>query len=311
MEVFQNLSHFKDLSLQTAITIGTFDGVHLGHRTILERLINTAKSTGLKSAVLTFFPHPRMVLQQDADIKLLNTLEEKTQMLEALGLDYLVVHPFTEAFSKLSPTAFVHDLLIDGLKAKIIIIGYDHRFGQNRTAGIQDLRAFGAKLNFEVEEIPAQEVDAVSISSTKIRKALLHGDIATANRYLGAPYPLTGTVTPGKKLGQKIGFPTANLHIAEAYKLIPQNGVYVVKSTLGSKVYFGMMNIGLRPTVGGTQRTIEVHFFDFHGDLYNTKIQVGLLHRLRNEHKFSSVTALQEQLNKDKAHSLALLSKMG
>ncbi len=290
-------------------TIGTFDGVHLGHRKILERLTNNAKKTGLKSTVLTFFPHPRMVLQKDVDIKLLNTLEEKTQILETLGLDYLIVHPFTKEFSRLSATDFVRDVLVDGLKTKKIIIGYDHRFGRNRNANIQDLIAFGNALDFEVEEIPAQEVDDISVSSTKIRKALLEGDITTANNYLSYAYMLTGTVKKGKGMGRGFGFPTANLHIAETYKLIPKTGAYVVSSTINGKVHFGMMNIGYNPTVDGTEKSIEVNFFDFEGDLYDQKIQVALLHRIRDEQKFSSIEELKAQLKKDKDYSLELISK--
>ena len=308
METIQNISLFKDIPNQTIITIGTFDGVHLGHRKILERLINNAKATNLKSTVLTFFPHPRMVLQKDVDIKLLNTLEEKKQIMETLGLDYLIIHPFTKEFSRLSATEFVEGILVDGLKAKKIIIGYDHRFGRNRNANIQDLIAFGNTLGFEVEEIPAQEIDDVSVSSTKIRNALLEGDIETANSYLSYAYMLTGTIGKGKGLGKEFGFPTANLHIAEEYKLIPKTGVYVVKSTLEDKECFGMMNIGFNPTVDGTTKSIEVHFFDFHGDLYEKKIQVNILHRIRDEHKFNSVEELKQQLQKDRARSLELIS---
>ncbi|MAU15053.1 MAG: riboflavin biosynthesis protein RibF [Muricauda sp.] len=309
MEAIQNISHFKDVPHQTVVTIGTFDGVHLGHRKILERLTNNAKNTGLKSAVLTFFPHPRMVLQKDLDIKLLNTLEEKKQILETLGLDYLIIHPFTKEFSRLSAIDFVRDILINNLKAKKIIIGYDHRFGRNRNANIQDLISFGNTFDFEVEEIPAQEIDDVSVSSTKIRKALLEGDVETANSYLSYPYMLTGTVKKGKGLGKGFGFPTANLHIAEAYKLIPKNGAYVVKSNLDGKDYHGMMNIGFNPTVDGSQKSIEVNFFEFEGNLYGKKIQVQLLHRIRDEHKFNSIEELKEQLKKDKNHSLDLISK--
>tara|TARA_Y100001933_G_scaffold263457_1_gene324883 strand:- start:12209 stop:13138 length:930 start_codon:yes stop_codon:yes gene_type:complete len=309
LEAIQNISHFKDVPHQTVVTIGTFDGVHLGHRKILERLTNNAKNTGLKSAVLTFFPHPRMVLQKDLDIKLLNTLEEKKQILETLGLDYLIIHPFTKEFSRLSAIDFVRDILINNLKAKKIIIGYDHRFGRNRNANIQDLISFGNTFDFEVEEIPAQEIDDVSVSSTKIRKALLEGDVETANSYLSYPYMLTGTVKKGKGLGKGFGFPTANLHIAEAYKLIPKNGAYVVKSNLDGKDYHGMMNIGFNPTVDGSQKSIEVNFFEFEGNLYGKKIQVQLLHRIRDEHKFNSIEELKEQLKKDKNHSLDLISK--
>ncbi|WP_127022435.1 bifunctional riboflavin kinase/FAD synthetase [Flagellimonas beolgyonensis] len=309
METIHNISHFKDLPFQTVITIGTFDGVHIGHRKILERLINNAKNTHLKSTVLTFFPHPRMVLQKDVDIKLLNTLEEKKQILETLGLDYLIVHPFTKEFSRLSATEFVRDILVNSLKVKKVIIGYDHRFGRNRNANIQDLITFGNALDFEVEEISAQEIDDVSVSSTKIRSALKEGDIETANSYLGYNYMLTGTIKKGKGLGKKFGFPTANLHIEEAYKLIPKTGAYVVKSEIDGKDYFGMMNIGYNPTVDGTDKSIEINFFDFDGNLYGEKIQVQLLHRIRDEFKFNSVEELKEQLKKDKDHSLGLISK--
>ncbi len=309
METIQDISLFKHLTNQTVITIGTFDGVHLGHRKILERLINNAKNTGLKSTVLTFFPHPRMVLQKDTDIKLLNTIEEKTQIMEGLGLDYLVIHPFTKAFSRLSATDFVRDILVNSLKAKKIIIGYDHRFGRNRNANIQDLIAFGNTFDFEVEEIPAQEIDDVSVSSTKIRNALMEGDITTANSFLSYAYMLTGTIKKGKGLGKQFGFPTANLHIAEDYKLIPKNGAYVVKSMLNGEVHFGMMNIGFNPTVSGTEKSIEVNFFEFEGNLYDQKIKVEILHRIRDEQKFSSVEELREQLKKDKNFSLDLISK--
>lgn len=309
METIQSISQFTDPTFQTAITIGTFDGVHLGHHKILQRLINNAKNAGLKSTVLTFFPHPRMVLQKDTDIKLLNTLEEKIQILDSLGLNYLIVHPFTKDFSRLSATEFVRDILVNSLRTKKIIIGYDHRFGRNRNANIQDLIAFGNTLDFEVEEIPAQEVDEVSVSSTKIRNALLDGDITTANTYLNYSYMLTGTIKKGKGLGKQFGFPTANLHIAEEYKLIPKNGVYVVKSVIDNKDYYGMMNIGFNPTVSGTEKSIEVNFFEFEGNLYDKKVQIDILHRIRDEHKFDSVQELKEQLKKDREQSLELISK--
>ncbi|MFX0555658.1 bifunctional riboflavin kinase/FAD synthetase [Maribacter sp. CXY002] len=292
-----------------AITIGTFDGVHIGHRKILEKVINHAKNSQLKSAVLTFFPHPRMVLQKDANIKLLNTIDEKKAILEQMGLDILIIHPFTKNFSRLSATEFVRDLLVNKLKSKKIIIGYDHRFGRNRNANITDLIAFGNALNFEVEEIPAQEIDAVSVSSTKIRKALETGDIETANSYLGYEYMLTGVVQKGKGLGRQLNYPTANIKIEEDYKLIPMNGSYVVKSTIKGKTVFGMMNIGYNPTVNGTSKTIEVHFFDFNKDLYDQKIKVDILARLRDEIKFESLEALQGQLARDKEKSIQFISK--
>jgi riboflavin kinase/FMN adenylyltransferase len=291
------------------ITIGTFDGVHIGHRKILEKVINHAKNASLKSAVLTFFPHPRMVLQKDADIKLLNTLEEKKAILNKMGLDILVIHPFTKEFSRLTATEFVRDLLVNKLKSKKIIIGYDHRFGRNRTANINDLIAFGNTFDFGVEEIPAQEIDEVSVSSTKIRKALEEGDVQTANEYLGYEYMLTGTVKEGKGLGRKLEYPTANIVIEASYKLIPKTGSYIVKSSIDEKVVYGMMNIGFNPTVNGTKKTIEVHFFDFKDDLYERTIQIDMLNRLRDERKFDSLDALKEQLMKDKIDSLRFISK--
>ncbi|MDO6810117.1 bifunctional riboflavin kinase/FAD synthetase [Zobellia galactanivorans] len=308
MVTVQSISKYDKLH-PTAITIGTFDGVHIGHREILERLIKTAVALNLKSTVLTFFPHPRMVLQKDTNIKLLNTIAEKTKILEALGLDLLIIHPFTQEFSRLSATEFVRDNLVNQLHTKKIIIGYDHRFGRNRNANITDLRAFGSTFNFEVEEISAQEIDAVSVSSTKIRKALEAGDIATANTYLGYNYMLTGSIQKGKGLGRQIGFPTANLHIPETYKLVPKNGVYVVQSNLMGKTVFGMMNIGYNPTVEGKEKTIEINFFDFDQDLYGQELQIDILHRIRDEHKFESVEALKRQLEKDKQTSFSLIPK--
>ncbi len=307
MVTVQSISNY-DEQHSSAVTIGTFDGVHIGHRTILEKLIKNATSNGLKSTVLTFFPHPRMVLQKDTDIKLLNTIAEKTKILEQMGLDYLIIHPFTKEFSRLSATAFVRDILVNRLKTKKIVIGYDHRFGRNRNANINDLITFGNTFDFEVEQISAQEIDEVSVSSTKIRKALEEGDIHVANKFLGYPYMLTGTIKKGKGLGRQLGFPTANLALGVSYKLIPKNGVYVVKSNIGGNIVFGMMNIGFNPTVSGTEKSIEVHFFDFGGDLYDTQLQIDILERLRDEHKFDSIEALKTQLQKDKETSLRILS---
>ncbi len=248
-----------------------------------------------------------MVLQKDAEIKLLNTIDEKSQILKHLGLEYLIIHPFTKDFSRLTATEFVRDNLVNTLKMKKIIIGYDHRFGRNRNANIADLRAFGSTFDFEVEEITAQEVDDVSVSSTKIRKALGEGAIEIANKYLGYDYMLTGKVIKGKGLGKQLGFPTANIHIKERYKLIPKNGVYVVRSKIGSSTVHGMMNIGFNPTVEGTEQSIEVHFFDFDQDLYEKEIQINIMHRLRDEVKFDSIDALKNQLLNDKKTSFDLI----
>ena len=295
---------------RTAITIGTFDGVHIGHQKILERLVDDANVLGLKSMVLTFFPHPRMVLQKDTNIKLLNTIAERTKILKRSGLDYLIIHPFTQEFSRLSATEFVRDLLVNNLKTKKIIIGYDHRFGRNRSANINDLISFGNTLDFEVDEISAQEIDDVSVSSTKIRKAISEGDIKTANSYLGYNYMLTGKVKKGKGIGKQLNYPTANIQIEETYKLIPKTGSYVVKSNINGTTVFGMMNIGYNPTVSGTEKSIEVHFFDFDQDLYDLELQIDILDRLREEHKFESVDALKDQLSKDKITSLSIIKRL-
>ncbi len=294
----------------TIVTIGTFDGVHLGHKKILDQIIANAKQLDCESLVLTFFPHPRTVLQEGTQMKQLNTLDEKIMLLEQLGIDNLVVHPFDKEFSRLTAEAFVEKVLVDTFALKKIIIGHDHRFGRNRTANIDDLIAFGVTFGFEVEEISAEAINEVAISSTKIRTALDEGAIELANDYLGYPYALTGIVTKGKQLGRTIGYPTANIQIKEDYKLIPQNGVYVVKSILNTTTVYGMMNIGTRPTVDGTTQTIEVHFFDFTQDLYNQKISVSFLKRMRSEQKFESIDVLKNQLAIDKETALAFIKQL-
>ena len=289
--------------------MGTFDGVHIGHRKILEKLIQNTETEEYESLVLTFFPHPRMVLQGQSEIKLLNTIAEKIDLLEKIGIQNLVIHPFDEKFSNLSAEEFVKSVLVEKFHVQKIIIGHDHRFGKNRSANIDDLIAFGKQYHFEVEQISVQEVDAVSVSSTKIRKALLEGNVAMANEYLGYDYSLSGTVVKGKQLGRTIGFPTANLKIEENYKLIPKNGVYIVKSILNQKTVFGMMNIGFNPTVAGENLTIEIHYFDFDANLYEQKISVSILSYLRPEQKFGSVTLLKEQLQKDAAAALGYFNQ--
>jgi riboflavin kinase/FMN adenylyltransferase len=293
----------------SVITIGTFDGVHIGHQKIIERLIKRGREQHLKSIVLTFFPHPRMVLQPDFKIQLLHTIEERQKVLKQLGIDELVIKEFTKDFANLSARDYVKNLLVDQLNAKYIIIGYDHHFGKNRTANIEDLKAFGKEFDFVVEEISAQDIEDVAVSSTKIRQSLLDGDITTANTYLGYPYFLTGTVIKGKGIGKTINFPTANIHIDRAYKLIPKHGVYIVKSTINSHTVYGMMNIGINPTFNETQRSIEVHFFDHNKDLYDTVLKIEIIQRLRNEQKFESVQLLQVQLEKDKTKALAYIQK--
>lgn len=290
------------------VTIGTFDGVHIGHQKIINRLIDLGKQEELKSVILTFFPHPRMVLQKDSNIKLINTIDERSKILDRLGLDYLLIKKFTKDFSRLSAEEFVKQVLVDKLKAKKVIIGYDHRFGRNRNADINDLMKYGEEFGFEVEEISAQDINDVAVSSTKIRTALSEGNIQKANRYLGYPFMLTGTIVKGKGIGKQLDYPTANIHIEEDYKLIPKQGSYVVKSTIDDAIVFGMMNIGMNPTVSGDSESIEVHFFNFEQSIYGDKIQIDVLERIRDEQKFESIEDLKHQLEKDKVFSLDFIN---
>ena len=283
----------------TVLTIGTFDGVHLGHQKIVERVVTTARQEGLLATVFTFFPHPRMVVQHDKGLKLIHTLEEKKQLLQQLGVDLLVVQPFNEAFAQLSAEEFVSTILVQRLNVKKVIIGYDHRFGRNRTANIDDMRLFGEKYGFAVVEISVQEVDEVSVSSTKIREALNKGDVTTAEHYLGTPYSLTGTVVHGLKLGRTLGYPTANIQVTEDYKLIPKDGVYAVYSYIGSRKVYGMMSIGKNPTIEGKGASIEVYFFDFNGNLYDQKLTIEFVQYLREEQKFATIDLLKKQLQDD------------
>ncbi len=306
MEIIHSLSNYNHQD-KTIVTIGTFDGVHIGHQKIIEQVVKTAKESHQKSVLLTFFPHPRMVLQKDASIELINTIDERAKLLAKTGLDYLVIHPFSKEFSRLTALDFVRDILVNKLNTSKLIIGYDHHFGKNREGNLEQLTEYSHLYDFDVEEIPAQDINDVSVSSTKIRKALAEKNIKTANKYLGYHFMLNGNVINGKQLGGKIGFPTANLDIKEDYKLIPKTGVYVVNSTIGGNIVYGMMNIGFRPTIDGKHQTIEIHFFDFKEDLYDQYLTINVLYFLRDEQKFGSVDSLIIQLKEDEKSVRAYL----
>ncbi|MFC4738626.1 bifunctional riboflavin kinase/FAD synthetase [Flavobacterium ponti] len=308
MKTFHSIFDYTK-SKKSILTLGTFDGVHIGHQKILRKLVNEARKEDYESILLTFFPHPRMVLKQDSKIQLLNTIREKTKLIEENGVDNLIIHPFDTTFSELSAEDFVKKILIDQLNLGKIIIGYDHKFGKNRSADINDLIALGKKYDFEVEQISAKEIDDISISSTKIRNALLDGNIELANIYLGNNYSLCGGIIEGKKIGRTMNYPTANLKVDEDYKLIPKNGVYIVSSFIHNKTIFGMMNIGKNPTVNGVSESIEIHFFDFDKEIYNEEICVNLISRIRDEKKFESLEQLKKQLNLDEIYSKNYLSK--
>lgn len=299
MRVHQSIKNYNHKEQSSVLTIGTFDGVHIGHQKIIQRLNEIKNGTDERSMILTFYPHPRMVLDQSNDIKMLTTMEEKTQLLEKFGLDDLIIEPFTKEFSRLSALDFVRDILVSQLHIKQLVIGYDHHFGKNREGNFEQLIQFGELYGFNVEKISAQEIESVSVSSTKIRKAIENGDMSTANTYLGYNYLLTGDIIQGQGIGRKINFPTVNLSIAEDFKLIPKKGVYIVKTHFNDASSFGIMNIGFRPTVGGKGQTIEVHLLDFNGDLYGSSIQIEVLTRLRDEKKFESIEDLAVQISKD------------
>lgn len=300
MKIYQGIEQFEKLE-KAVVTTGTFDGVHIGHRTILNRLIEVAKKMKGESVLLTFYPHPRMVLQEDAELRLLNTIDEKTQLLEKAGIDHLIIHPFTKEFSRTTSLEFVRDLLVNQIGTKKLVIGYDHHFGRNREGSFEHLKEYGPVYGFEVEEIPAQDIDDVNVSSTKIRKALVAGDVKTANNYLGHNFQLNGIVVHGNKVGRELGYPTANIDLQNKYKLIPAEGIYAVKVRLEDKSYNGMLNIGRRPTInsGNGEISIEVNIFDFKKEIYGEKIQLELIERIRDEKKFDSKEELIAEMQKD------------
>lgn len=299
MKRFNNINEFN-CKKSTIITIGTFDGVHLGHQKILKKLNVEAENNRLESSVLTFFPHPRTVLNPDSSLKLINTIEERISLFKKSKIDNLIVHPFTKNFSELDSEDYVKNILVDQLRAKIVLIGYDHKFGKNRTADINNLKEYGIKYNFEVIEIKAKEINDIAISSTKIRNSIEEGDIQLTNSYLGYEFSFFGKVVRGNSIGKTLGFPTANIEIESDLKLIPKNGVYLISTIINKKIIFGMMNIGIKPTTNENTKSIEVNLFDFNQDLYDKNITVYIKQFLREEIKFDSLNELKLQIEKDK-----------
>lgn len=308
MKIYRSIEDYTE-DKRSVVTIGTFDGIHLGHQKILSRLINSSKNKNLNSVVLTFFPHPRIILNKYNEVKMIDTLDEKIIHLNEIGIDSLIIHPFDKNFSLLSANQFIKDFLVEKLKIKHIIIGYDHRFGKGREASVTDLKNYANDYDFTVEEIKAQEIEKITISSTKIRNSINQGDIKTTKKYLGRYFMITGKVVKGDGLGKKINYPTANIFIEENYKIIPKDGVYLVETKIKDKLFNGMMNIGHRPTIGTNVKSIEVHLFNFNKDIYNQVISIKMISKIRDEIKFSSIQALKDQLVKDENYCLKLINK--
>lgn len=308
MKIYEGLDTFKGAK-NSAVTIGTFDGVHLGHQKIIQQLKEGAESIKGESVIFTFYPHPRMVLNPEDDtLKLLSTEEEKRELLEKLGVDHLIIHPFNKEFSRITYTEYVRDILVNKLKVKKLIIGYNHHFGRNREGSFKELKKLAPTYGFELEKIPAQDINKIEISSTKIRKALDSGDIKTANKFLGYDYSLSGRVVKGKGLGKGLGYPTANVQTENKYKLVPANGIYAVIVRYAEKQYNGMMNIGVNPTISANRtKTIEVNIFDFEKDIYGENIRIFFSQRLRDEKKFSSIEELKKAIDGDKEKTLKIL----
>jgi riboflavin kinase / FMN adenylyltransferase len=300
MRIFNGVENLEELNTPV-LTIGTFDGIHLGHQKIIKNLIREARSTNSDSVLLTFFPHPRMVLfPENNNLQLIQTQEEKYNKLAELGLKNTIVQPFSKEFSKLTALEFIEEIIVNKIRAKKIIIGYDHQFGNSREGNIDFLREYSDKFGYEVIEIPAKEIDEINVSSTKIRTALNEGDIQIANLYLNSPFEINGIVVHGNKIGRSINFPTANIEIDDKSKIIPKNGVYAVKVFLNEKKYFGMLNIGTRPSISKQlSKTIEVNIFDFDEMIYDLQIKITFHKHIREEKYFSNLEELKSQLQLD------------
>lgn len=308
MKIYHHIDEFEAVN-GAVVTIGTFDGVHLGHRKIISGITELARSSGGESVILTFFPHPRMILHpEDQSLKLITTIAEKAELLEQLGVDHLIITPFSRDFSNQSPQEYIENVLVKQIGTKKIVIGYDHRFGKDRSGGLADLQRLAPIYDFEVLEIPEQDINEVAVSSTRIRNALLQSDIYTANAFLGYPFFMTGKVIRGDQVGRQIGYPTANIQPHETYKLIPGDGIFAVNISIGQHTYQGMAYIGQRPTLNGISRNIEVNIFDFDQDIYGQNIRMEFLHYIRGDIKFDSLDALKSQLAQDRVDVLKVLN---
>lgn len=309
MKIHYNLGNF--IAYKPVVTIGTFDGVHLGHREVISELKRYSALSGGESVVFTFEPHPRIIIApQEDSLRLLSTKSEKIRLMEKIGIDHLVIYPFTSEFSKLSYDEFVSEILVKGMNISSLVVGYDHRFGKGRQGNFNSLEILSRSLNFKVEQMSQLVVDNKIVSSTRIRQALGAGDIVKANHFLGYQYSLSGKVVQGNQLGRKIGFPTANIDTYDDHKLVPADGVYAVMVESGGRVFKGMLNIGMRPTVNhnADHKTIEVNIFNFDEDIYDSEITLFFVERIRNEQKFDGIDLLQAQLFKDKDSAMGILT---
>jgi len=308
MKVYQSIEEFSSIPF-AVVTIGTFDGVHAGHQKIISRLTEFAKANNGQTVLLTFFPHPRLVLQpDDNDLKMITTMDEKIERLREAGIDHLIIQPFSKEFSRISATEFVRDILVNKIGTKVLVIGHDHHFGRNREGSYKNLEELAPVYGFQLVEIHEQEINEVTVSSTKIRKALLDGNIQTANILLGYDFSLRGKVVEGERIGRTIGFPTANISIPESYKLVPAEGIYAVTINIEDKIYKGMLYIGKRPVLNGTKQTIEVNIFDFSEDIYGKTITVFFKARIRGDQHFGSLELLKDKMKEDKLNATKILS---
>ena len=307
MKIYHHIDEFEPVK-NAVVTIGTFDGVHVGHRKIIAQIKELAQASGGETVILTFFPHPRMILHpEDESIKLINSINEKAELLKQLGVDHLIITPFSRDFSNQTAEDYIRDILVNKIGTKKIVIGYDHRFGKDRQGGLEDLLELATVYNYEVIEIPEQDIHDVAISSTQVRKALLQANISLANEFLGYPFFITGKVTRGDQIGRQLGYPTANIVIEEKYKLIPGDGIFAVKVEVHNTMYTGMAYIGTRPTINGIRRNIEVNIFDFDQEIYYEQIRMEFYHFVRGDIKFTGLDELKVQLAQDKIDVLKLM----